>query len=142
MSEIVQRILDIVKNPHLSSFSTITEDGKPWVRYVIARAAEDLTVRFATSTDTRKVAQIRKNPEVHLTSGITDPANAQAYVQIQGTAEFVTDQAERDAFWHDDLTKYFSGPQDPHYGIMIVRPYRIELYTMGEHAPEVWEKGA
>ena len=142
MSDIQQRILDIVRNPHLSSFATITEDGKPWVRYVLASATEDLTIRFATSTDTRKVAQIRKNREVHLTSGITDPASAQAYVQIQGTAEFVTDQAERDEFWHDELKNYFSGPQDPHYGIVIIKPYRIELYTMGEHAPQIWQRGA
>ncbi len=34
------------KMPHLSNFATITEDGKPWTRYVMAVGAEDLTIRF------------------------------------------------------------------------------------------------
>jgi general stress protein 26 len=99
-----------------------------------------MTLRFATDKHSRKVAQINNNPEVHLTAGVTDPADAHAYVQIQGRAQFVTDQAERDAFWHDGLKQYFSGPDDPNYGIVITKPYRIEYFAMGNYEPEVWEQ--
>jgi general stress protein 26 len=140
MNNVKQRILDVVRKPHLSSFATITETGKPWVRYVIATAAEDLTLRFATDKNTRKVAQIQRNPEVHMTSGGADPTTATEYVQIEGTAEFVIDQEMRDAFWHDELNKYFSGPDDPNYGIVVITPYRIELYTMEQYEPEIWKR--
>ena len=140
MSDLAQRIFTIIKEPYLASFATITEDGKPWVRYVTPHASEDLTIRFSTFIGSRKVAQIKKNPEVHLTCGVTDPATAQTYLQIQGKAELSTDKAEREAFWNDYLKRYFKGPDDPNYGIIIVKPYRIELYTMGNFKPEVWKK--
>ena len=140
MSDLAQRIFTIIKEPYLASFATITEDGKPWVRYVTPHASEDLTIRFSTFIGSRKVAQIKKNPEVHLTCGVTDPATAQTYLQIQGKAELSTDKAEREAFWNDYLKRYFKGPDDPNYAIIIVKPYRIELYTMGNFKPEVWKK--
>ena len=139
MSDLKQRIFEIIRGPHLSSFATITEDGKPWVRYVTPRGSEDLTIRFATAKSTRKVAQIQKNPQVHLTCGITDPMKSEAYLQIEGSAEFVTDKSERDAFWHDTLKRYFSGPDDPNYGVVVVKPSRIEFNTVKDHKTEVWE---
>lgn len=140
MSDLAQRILTIIKEPHLASFATSAEESKPWVRYVTCQASEDLTIRFSTFIGSRKVAQIKKNPEVHLTCGVTDLATAQTYLQIQGKAELSTDKAEREAFWNDYLKRYFKGPDDPNYGIIIVKPYRIELYTMGNFKPEVWKK--
>jgi general stress protein 26 len=140
MSDLAQRILTIIKEPHLASFATTAEESKPWVRYVTCQASEDLTIRFSTFIGSRKVAQLKKNPEVHLTCGVTDLATAQTYLQIQGKAELSTDKAEREAFWNDYLTRYFKGPDDPNYGIIIVKPYRIELYTMGNFKPEVWKK--
>ncbi len=34
---------------------------------------------------------------------------------------------------------YFSGPDDPNYFVVIVKPYRIELMQMTEMIPQVWE---
>ena len=51
----------------------------------------------------------------------------------------MTDQAERNAFWYDLLQGIFTGPNDPNYAIVIVRPFRIELEKMGNLPPEVWE---
>jgi general stress protein 26 len=70
---------------------------------------------------------------------VTNPQTAEAYVQIQGRAEVSRDEAERKAYWKDELKTYFSGPDDPNYSVVIVRPYRIELQTMASMEPEVWE---
>ena len=140
MSDLKQRILSIMNQPVLAGFATITEEGKPWVRYVTCQASDDLTIRFSTFIGSRKAIQIKKNPEVHLTCGVTDLATAQTYLQIQGKAQLSTDKAEREGFWHDTLKAYFQGPDDPNYGIVIVTPYLIELYTMGTFKPEVWKK--
>ena len=71
--------------------------------------------------------------------GVTDMENWKNYMQIQGRAELVTDQPEKDAFWSEMLKEIFEGPQDPNYGVVIVKPYRIELYSPGKFEPEVWE---
>ena len=139
MNNIRQRILSITRPAHLASLATISEDGKPWVRYVISRAGDDLTIRVATRVNARKVAQIQKNPEVHLTCGVTDPRNVETFLQIQGRAEFTTDRAERESFWDPHLKNVFEGPNDPEYGIIRITPYRIEVWEEGRREPDVWE---
>jgi general stress protein 26 len=123
----------------LSGLATVTEDGKPWVRYVMTVGNDDLEIRVATFAGARKVKQIAQNPEVHLTCGVIDPRKMAPYLQIQGRARYTTEQAEREAFWSDMLKPYFSGPEDPNYGLVVVVPYRIEYWAMGQREPEVWE---
>jgi len=141
VSDLKQRILEIIRKPHLACFATVTEDGKPWVRYVSAVGNEDLTVKFSTFVNSRKVLQIKDNPEVHLTCGCTSLESSDCYLQIQGTATFTTDYHERHSFWNEHLKGYFSGPDDPNYGILVVTPYRVELWGAGPE-PLVWESPA
>jgi general stress protein 26 len=137
MSDVRERIISVAKDLQLSNFATVTEDGRPWVRYVMAKGDSDLTFRFCAHLDSRKIGQIRKNPAVHLTMGVTSIETARNWLQVQGRAEVSTDLDERSAFWFDDLKHYFSGPDDPNYSIIIIRPSRIELGTMGSMTPEV-----
>ncbi|HYY28503.1 MAG TPA: pyridoxamine 5'-phosphate oxidase family protein [Chthoniobacterales bacterium] len=141
MPNLKERILDVVnKGPSLSGFATITKDGKPWVRYVMSEVSDDLSFRFASFTNARKIAQIESDPEVHLTCGITDPTNMRRpYLQIQGHAEFTTDLAARHAYWSERLRVLFQGPDDPNYGVVTVRAYRIEYCIVGLQT-EVWER--
>ena len=64
---------------------------------------ENLTFWMATFINSRKVAQIKKNPEVHLTTGVSDPEKAECYLQIQGRAEILTDEETKKAVWFDHL---------------------------------------
>lgn len=139
MPNLKDRILDVVKAPCLAGFATITKDGKPWVRYVMTEASDDLTFRFSSFVNARKIAQIESNPEVHLTCGINQPTDMGPYLQIQGRAEFTTDREARHAFWSDRLSAVFEGPDDPNYGVVIVQAYRIELWHVGVE-PEFWER--
>ena len=70
MKDLKTRILDFISKPHLAGFATVTEDGKPWVRYVMPVASPDMTIRFSTFLEARKVAHIAHNPEVHLICGV------------------------------------------------------------------------
>jgi len=140
MPNLKDRILDLVKAPFLAGLATITKDGKPWVRYVILEASDDLTFRCSSFVNARKVPQIKSNPEVHLTCGIAVPTDMGPYLQIQGRAEFATDREARHSFWSDRLSAVFQGPDDPNYGVVIVHAYRIELWYVGLE-PEVWERG-
>jgi general stress protein 26 len=139
MAELKERIMEVIRQPQLASLATVTEGGKPWVRYVTVTGSDDLALRFSSFLKSRKVAQIRNNPEVHLTCGVTSPESADSYLQIQGRAEVTTDEGERKAYWKEELKRYFSGPEDPNYCIVRIKPYRIEYMAPGSMEPEVWE---
>ncbi len=141
MSDLKQRIYEAAKDMQLINVATINEEGKPWVRYVMGLADKELIFRFCTHVESRKVGQIRNNPDVHISLGVSSLETAKNWVQVQGTAEISTDKAERDAFWIDDLKNYFSGPDDPGYCVVIIKPTKVELGTMGDTTPEVWESG-
>ena len=139
MSDLKQMILEKFQGPTLSALSTITEDGKPWVRYVTPVADENATLWIATFIHSRKVGQIKKNPEVHLTTGVMDPEKAESYLQIQGRAEILTDEETKKSVWFDQLKGIFSGPGDPNYCVCKITPYRIEFQGMGMQPAQVWE---
>jgi general stress protein 26 len=139
VDDLIQRILEILSRLQLASLATVTKEGKPWVRYVMVVADETLTIRCATFLSARKVVQIRENPEVHLTCGVTDPTVMKPYLQVQARAEVVTDEAQRHGFWNNSLQGIFTGPDDPNYGVLVMTPYRVEHCTPGSFEPEVWE---
>ena len=131
MSDVKNRIMEILGRPQLSSLATITSDGKPWTRYVMIVADDGMTIRLATFVGARKVNQIAANPEVHLTCGVTNPSEVIPYLQIQGTAVLKTDEATRHAFWDDMLKAIFDGPDDPKYGVIEVTPRAALLFSVG-----------
>ena len=138
MSDLKTRIRDILMKPQLAAMANTTMDGKPWVRYVMTLGDEALNLRLATSLKARKVEQIRKDAEVHITCGISDPDNLVPYLQVQGKASLTTDESERHGFWNPMLEHVFDGPDDSNYAIVVVKPYRIEYVTPGSMTPEVW----
>jgi general stress protein 26 len=142
MSDLKQRIYEASKDMQLINVATINEEGKPWVRYVMGKADSELVFRFCTHLDSRKTGQIRNNPDVHVSLGVSSLETAKHWLQVQGTAEVSTDKNELDSFWFDDLKNYFSGPDDPNYSLIIIRPSKIELGTMGNPTPEVWKAGS
>ncbi|MBN1684234.1 MAG: pyridoxamine 5'-phosphate oxidase family protein [Gammaproteobacteria bacterium] len=133
------KIIQLIKQSEVVSFATVTEDNKPWVRYVSGAVSDDMTIRFSTFISSRKVKQIQKNPEVHLTCGVTDPKNWKDYIQIQGRATVTQDKAEREAFWNPEIAQFFQTPDNPNYAVVIVKPYRVEYWSMGDMEPEIWE---
>ncbi len=58
MSQLEQRILDIIHRPQLAALATVTEQHNPWVRYVVTVGSGDLTLRCGTFVDSRKAKQI------------------------------------------------------------------------------------
>ncbi|HFD32139.1 MAG TPA: hypothetical protein ENJ28_05455 [Gammaproteobacteria bacterium] len=137
MPDVINKVLKILDEPILCSFSTITNDGKPWVRYVMAHADKNLLIRFPTHVSDRKVQQIELNNEVHLTCGITDPSVLKPYLQIQGTALLTEDKEVKLGLWHDQMEVAFNGPDDEDYGVIEVTPYSIELCEVGKQKADV-----
>ncbi len=140
MSDLNQRILDILHKPQLASLATVTEQNNPWVRYVVTVGDGKFNLRCATFASSRKVGQIEKNANVHLTCGVNSFAQMQPYLQIQAKARVTADKDERHNFWNDMLAPIFTGPDDPQYVVIIIEPYRIEYCTPGSYQPEIWTR--
>ena len=138
MSQLQENIQAVFAQPRMVAFATVTSDGKPWVRYVMAAMDAHMNIMFATSLHSRKVGQLKSNQECHVLAGVTDLASAKNWVQVQGKGEVLTDQKVKDGFWSPALANYFSGPQDPSYAVIKVTPHRIEYAAMGGAEPEVW----
>ena len=49
MSDLKQRIFDSAGEMQLINFATITEDGKPWVRYVMGKADSEIKYHIRDS---------------------------------------------------------------------------------------------
>jgi general stress protein 26 len=137
MDDLKKRIYEVAKEDQLLNLATITENGKPWVRYVSGKANSDLVFRFCTHLQSDKAREMRKDPNVHLSLGAKDARSAKNWLQVAGVAEISTSQNERDALWMDGLKAFFKGPDDPNFAVIIVRPTKIELGSM-TGAPEVW----
>jgi len=83
-------ILKVMGGEHVAAFATVQE-GNPAVRFMALVGLGDLSLVGATMKGTRKVEQIKKNPEVALS--IWSAKNyADPYVTILGKARV-----------HDDL---------------------------------------
>ena len=139
MSDLKAKILEKMKTHTLASFATVTDERKPWTRYVVISADDQMNIWFATFKGSRKVIQITDNPEVHLTLGVDHLQNAISWLQVEGRAEILEDDETKRSVWYDMLEPIFTGPDDPNYVVCKVKPYRIEYYMMNMPKPEIWE---
>jgi general stress protein 26 len=140
MSDLKEKIVAVTGQPCLGALASLTEDGKPWVRFVVPTSDKDLNFRFATHFQSRKIEQMRKNPNVHLVLGRnTVDDMGHPWLQVVGKAEIHTEETERRGYWRDEMKAYFSGPDDPNYCVVIIRPSRIEYMSPPGLQPEVWQ---
>jgi general stress protein 26 len=139
MDALKSKIREVFKRPQLTVLATVAADGTPRARYVMGVMDDEFTIRIATAIHTRKVEQIARNPQVHLTAGVADLPSAKRWVQVSGSAELTTDPAVKSSFWNDKLRAYFKGPDDPNYGVLEIHPHRIEYCTMTNLQPEILE---
>ncbi len=138
MNELEKNIWKILCKEQVAALATLTEDRKPWVRYVTIEADEDFTLRFCTSLGSRKARQILKNPEVHLTCGNLQPPNDSAFLQIAGRAEVRGDRKTREKYWKKKWLGYFKGPEDPDFVMIFIRSLSIEFNAPRSTTAEIW----
>lgn len=140
--ELKKKIKKLISQEKFGVFATVTQDGKPWARYVelflsdAKDSNDDMTILFATMVDARKVEHIKHNPEVHIVCGASSATGESDYMQIQGKAIVSTDSALRHRFWRDDMSMFFSGPDDKLYAVVVVTPYRVEYTDFSTHKTE------
>ena len=135
LMSIKEGILKVIGGEHVAALATIDE-GRPAVRFLAMAGMEDLTLVGATMKSSRKVAQIRKNPNaaISIWSGknFSDP-----YVMIWGKAIIYDDLETKKKFWDKGLEPYFQTPENPEYVDLKLVPKRIEYYP--DMTMEIWE---
>ena len=137
-AELKKEIYEVLKGRQLASLATM-KDGKPWVRYVTTTGTEELTLYVNTFSQSRKVAQVRANPNVHvILGGSADDLN-RPYLNIEAAAEVLEDDETKKKLWHDELKNYFSGPDDPNLVVLKITPTVIELMSPGKMQPDVYQ---
>lgn len=137
MSEFKNKIASILETPQICHLATISDNGKPWTRPMFARRQENGNIVMATARSSRKAADIEANPEVHIALGGNQ--SIQSLYQIQAKAKVVDDKASLHEHWNPMLKKYFSGPEDPEYVLIIAEPYLLEQLDMGQAKAKVYK---
>lgn len=138
-----QFLLDAAREMILSAkkCGVITQDeqGVPQVRTMDPFSPEDdFTVWLATHPNTRKVQQIKNNPNVTL---YYPDKNDKGYVTIHGVAELVNDQKEKDRRWKNEWKNFYANRTDG-YLLIKVTPHYLELinYNRGISGdPKTWQ---
>ena len=138
-SGILVAALDIISNTTTCALITRDEKGNPHVRTMDPFAPEtDFTIWLATNPKSRKVAEIRKNQ--HVTLYYSDKED-KGYVTIQGTAQIVNDQKEKDKRWKEAWNDFYPNRKEG-YLLIKVTPSQLEVinYRWGISGnPGTWE---
>jgi len=98
----------------------------------------DFTVWFGTNSKSRKVNQIKKNPNVSL---YYLDGDASGYVVIHGTAQLVDDQREKEKWWKVEWEAFYPNKAED-YLLIKVTPQWMEILSttrgiLGD--PITWE---
>ena len=138
-----ERVLSVLQAEptFLFALATVGEDGRPRVRTVRGTIDQDLTLRCPTFAESTKVRHIAACGEVHVTCGDTSTDRPGSYFQIEAVATISAMLEDRRKTWSHRLDKWFEGPEDPRYAVVVIHPYRIvALPVGGGPAASVWER--
>ncbi len=129
------------RDDFLCALATVGTDGRPHVRYVRATIRDDLIILCPTFASTQKVRDVEAYAHVSVTCGDTDSGVPGSYFQIAGRAVVSQCATNRAAAWTPRIERWFSGPDDAAYAVVVVIPERIlALPIGGGPAAQTWER--
>lgn len=118
---------------------TLDDEFVPMVRIMDPFPPEnDFTVWFGTKAYSRKVNQIKNNPDVSL---YYQDLDASGYVVIHGKAQIIDDQKEKQKRWKDAWEAFYPNNREG-YILIKVSPEWMEIlsYTRGIIGdPKTWQ---
>ena len=103
---------------------TVDEYGKPQARIMsVFPPEENMVIWLGTSTNSRKVKQIKNNPNVMVF--YSDPEGG-SYVSVAGQARIVDDPEKKAHYWKEGWTRFYPDPEKG-YVLIEVTPERLEV---------------
>ena len=140
-----ERILAALRqeDEFLCVLATVGIDGLPHVRYMKGVIDDKLTIRCPTFISTQKVRDIHGQAAISLTCGDTDASQPGSYFQVAARAYISQEHEDRIVAWTPRLAKWFDGPEDEGYAVVIIIPVRIlALPIGGGPTAEEWTAGS
>ena len=114
----------IIDSAKCRIFITVDENGKPQARTMSPFPPEEnMIIWLGTSVNSRKVKQIKNNPQVMVY--YYDP-DGLSYVSVAGTAALVDDPEKKAHYWREGWTRYYPDPEKD-YILIQVTPERMEI---------------
>ena len=105
---------------------TLNKEGIPHARTMDPfPIEEDFTIWFGTNKNSRKVEEIKNNPNVTVYYSSTDWQN---YVSITGKAEIIDDKNEKDKRWKKEW-EFFYPDNKKNYLLIKVTPIKMDVLT-------------
>lgn len=115
---------EIMHSSGTCALITLDENGTPQVRTMDPFPPEDdFTIWLATNPKSRKVEQVKKNTNVTL---YYNDKNNNGYVTLQGKAELINDQHEKDKRWKAEWKEFYPDRTD-HYLLIKITPLKMEV---------------
>lgn len=113
-----EKVTQIIKEARVCMLVTMTEEGKHVSRPMGLQDVEfDGDIWFFTYSDSNKVTQIKRNPEVNV--AISNPSS-NAWVSMSGMAEEVKDMHKAEELWNPLLKAWFpDGLETP--GLTLIK---------------------
>ena len=132
------QILEVVGGPHVAAVATL--DGKkPAVRFMVLAGFPDMTFVGATMKASKKVGQLKKNPDAALSiwSGkeYSDP-----YVEVQATAKIHEDVATKKKYWNPMWEKFFKTPENADFVVLVFSAGEITYVRKDMSGTDVWKR--
>ena len=103
---------------------TVDENGKPQARTMSPFPPEEnMIIWLGTNPRSRKVQQIKNNPNVMVYYYDT---KGESYVSVAGHARIVNDPEKIAHYWKEGWTRYYPDPEKD-YTLIEVTPERLEI---------------
>lgn len=128
--ELKSKVLEIFEQNKIGTLATV-KNNKPHSRYMTFYN-EGLVLRTPTSIETHKADEIDENPFVHILLGYDGEGYGDRYVEIEGTAVIRDSEEMKQAFWQEQFSNWFKGPDDPNYVVLEIEPTSVRLMNAGE----------
>ncbi len=133
-----ENILDVVGGPHPAAVATL-DGGLPAVRFMVLNGFPDMTFVGATMKSSKKVEQLKKNPNTALSiwSGkeFSDP-----YVEIRAKAEIHEDLATKKKYWNPMFEQYFKTVDNPDFVVLKFTAAEIVYHGKNMMTVDIWKR--
>jgi general stress protein 26 len=130
---IVQKARETVLKKAPFVLATVDETRAPCMRWMGDLVLEEpMTVFMSAMKTSRKIAQIKENPNAQL---LFQDHGFKTVVTLFGTCELDDSVDRRKQLWNamPELKNYVSGPDDPNLAVLRFQTRRIEVLGLQDH---------
>jgi general stress protein 26 len=132
------QIMEVIGGPHVTAVATL--NGKlPAVRFMVLAGFPDMTFVGATMKASKKVEQLKKNPEASLTTW-SGKEYSDPYVEIRAKGAIHEDVATKKKYWNPMFEQYFKTPENPDFVVLIFTAAEITYHGKNMATMETWKR--